>query len=163
MLKWLRRSVIALFVIIALPCIAFTGLLVQSFPPTFALGRGISDLSHEDQVAYLILTDQMRYSAELDKWRRRGGILSIGVGIGDTCSNPGAALDRALARSWVFSNITRAPADCSQRRDLLYVSKEHDVYMGGYSCGGLCGAGNQYRAARPFGIAMVIRTGGYIH
>jgi hypothetical protein len=164
MWKWLRRIAFTVFVIIALPCIAFTGLLIHSFPPTFALGRGIDHLSEEDQVAYLILVDQMRQNEALGRWHREGGKISIGIRSGDACKNPSPELGQALARAWSFSNITRAPADCtSVQRDELYVAQGSDLYTGGYMCGGLCGQGNFYRTAKPFGIVMVIRTGGFIN
>ena len=59
MWKWIRRLILVVFVIIALPCIAFTGFLVWAFQPTLAFGRGIGDLSRDDQIAYLILVHQM--------------------------------------------------------------------------------------------------------
>jgi hypothetical protein len=159
MWKWLRRVAFAIFVVIALPCIAFTWLLSSSFPPTFALGRGIDHLSEEDQVAYLILVDQMRQNEALEH-----GKLSIWVGsAGGECA-PNPELDQALAKAWAFRNVTRAPADCtSMQRDGLYVARKHDSYSGGYTCGGFCGEGNFYRTAKPFGIVMIIRTGGYIN
>ncbi len=166
MWKWLRRIVLAAFVVIAVPCIAFTGLLIWAFPPTFALGRGIDHLAEDDQVAYLILVDQMRQNKALGRWRLEGGELSISLRSagGGECADPSPELDQALAKAWAVSNITRAPADCtSVQRDELYVVRGYDGYSGGYMCGGLCGEGDNYRNVRPFGIVMIIRTGGYIN
>src|SRR5690349_1777378 len=111
--RWLKRLTLIAFVIVSLPCIAFTAFMLWGFHPTIALGRGISDLTYQDQIHYLILVDQMGSNEALDRWRANGGVLNVSVADGgDDCAMASPALDQALSRAWAFSNITRGTNGC---------------------------------------------------
>jgi hypothetical protein len=160
MWKWVRRSILAALGIIAILVIAISVLLVQELHPMTPFGRGIANLTRDEQIAYLILI------AEGADFHHQRSELPITASFsrGDGCPALNPALKEALSQSKVFHDISLVAPDCTTGSftPYLFADVHDEPYMGGLTCGGLCGGGYTYAVTEPFGIIVVYRKGRWI-
>jgi hypothetical protein len=134
--------------------------LVFLFHARLAVGQDIESLSPDDQVAYLVLAEELPDAVTMVG---PGDEIAITVCKQDgECTGPSAALMQALSLlpSVGKHRIVAGDGD----KPSIFVEPHGDQYMAGFSCGqiGDCGSGHFYSVRRLPSPATVVRESSWI-
>jgi hypothetical protein len=151
-----------IFVAIAVPCIGVIALALLQWQPMVPIGKGIGELSVDDQVAYLVVLDQLESNEMLEDMRRGGGTISISDYSGECGPVESKPLADAMQRIVVGKITVRTTCDPSSRM-YLYLAGNTWNLSAGVSCGGLCSRSTLYNVLGLGPIPLVIRGPSFLH
>jgi hypothetical protein len=160
MLRLLRWAFSIAFVIVAVPCIGLVFIAVHDWRPISPLGKGIDNLSFEDQIQYLILRDQLEHNSRLDDMRRSGGEVTLSAYPLECEPMESADLVKAVSGLKIGKIKIRTACGQGHEEQLYSTDLMHGSVLAGTSCGALCGEFSNYVVLPVLGMPIVVVTGG---